>query len=102
MKTWPFHRRMISWGAESLARALLGVKVSDPMSGFFAVRRDVFLKTRLRARGYKILLNILADNPRMRIAELPYSFSDRHSGRTKLGAMEMATYVLDLLRLRFF
>jgi hypothetical protein len=59
------------------------------------------VKTRFRTRGYKLLLNILADNPRIRIKELPYLFSDRHSGSTKLGAAEMATYVLDLLRLRF-
>ncbi len=101
VKTWPFYRRMISVGAESLARILLGVSVSDPMSGFFAVRRGVFMKTRFRTRGYKLLLNLLADNPRMRVKELPYTFSDRHAGETKLGAAEIATYVLDLLRLRF-
>lgn len=101
VKTWPLHRRIISRGAESLARILLGVDVSDPMSGFFAVRRGIFIKTRFRTRGYKLLLNILADNPRMRVKEFPYTFSDRHSGSTKLGAAEMAAYVLDLLRLRF-
>ncbi len=101
VESWPLHRKLISRGAELLARVLLGVKLSDPMSGFFAIRKGVFMKTRFRARGYKILLNILADNPRIRVREIPYVFSDRHSGRTKLGAAEMATYVSDLIRLRF-
>jgi len=101
VSSWPFHRRVISRGAEFLARILLGVKVSDPMSGFFAVRQDVFAKTRFRARGYKLLLNILADNPRIRVKELPYVFSDRHAGETKLGPGEVLNYVLDLLRMRF-
>jgi dolichol-phosphate mannosyltransferase len=100
IKTWPLHRRLISWSAQALARILLGVKLTDPMSGFFAVRRNVFMKTRFRTRGYKLLLNILADNPRMRVKELPYTFSDRHSGRTKLGAAEMVVYLLDLLRIK--
>ncbi|MDD5171470.1 MAG: polyprenol monophosphomannose synthase [Candidatus ainarchaeum sp.] len=99
--SWPFHRKIISIGADFLARAMLGVSVSDPMSGFFAIRKEVFKKTKFRTRGYKILLNILADNPRIRISEVPYVFSDRHSGRTKLGAGEIFTYVLDIIRLRF-
>lgn len=99
VERWPFHRRLISWGAESLARILLGVRVSDPMSGFFAVRKSVFVKTKFRTKGYKLLLNILADNPRIRVREIPYVFSDRHAGETKLGAAEIVNYLLDLFRI---
>jgi dolichol-phosphate mannosyltransferase len=99
VETWPLHRKMISWGAESLARIVLGVKVSDPLSGFFAVRKEFFLKTRFRAKGYKLLLNVLADNPGIRIREIPYVFSDRHAGETKLGAGEIINYLLDLFRI---
>lgn len=101
IKSWPAHRRLVSAGANLLARVVLGVRCSDPMSGFFAVRKDVFLRTRFRTKGYKLLLNLIADNPGLRIKELAYSFMDRHSGKTKLGAGEMLTYVFDLFRIRF-
>lgn len=99
--SWPFHRKLVSRGADFLARLLLGVRVSDPLSGFFAVRKTVFRKTRFRAKGYKLLLNILADNPHLRVREIPYVFTDRHTGKTKLGMGEIGNYLLDLLRIRF-
>jgi dolichol-phosphate mannosyltransferase len=101
VEKWPFHRRMVSAGAGILARMLLGIRCSDPMSGFFAVRKDIFTRTRFRAKGYKLLLNILADNRKLKAKEVPYMFMDRRAGRTKLGAGEMLTYVLDLFRIRF-
>ena len=101
VKSWPIHRRLISFGAELLARLAVGVKVSDPLSSFFAMRRETFAATRVRTKGYKILLNILADNRAFRIIEIPYVFSDRKAGRTKLGAMEIFRYAADLARIRF-
>lgn len=101
VQTWPFHRKVISKGAELLAFLILGVKSSDPMSGFFAIRKSVFKRTRFRAKGYKLLLNILADNRSAKISEVPYFFKDRHAGKTKLGGGEIFNYVLDLLRIRF-
>lgn len=101
VKSWPFHRKLISQGAELLARLLLGVKVSDPMSGFFAARKAIFTRMRLRTSGYKILLNILADNPHILVAEIPYIFRDRTAGETKLGAAEVAAYLFDIVRIKF-
>ncbi len=101
VERWPMHRRVISKAADALARLLLGVKISDPLSGFFAIRRDAMARTRFRTKGYKLLLNILADNPRLRIIEAPYVFRDRHAGATKLGMREVVRYVFDLLRIRF-
>jgi dolichol-phosphate mannosyltransferase len=97
---WPFHRKLISKGADLLARLVLGVRASDPLSGFFLMKISFFKKTRFRTKGYKLLLNILADNPKIKIAEIPYVFKDRYSGKTKLGYGEMFTYILDLLRIR--
>jgi dolichol-phosphate mannosyltransferase len=96
---WPLERRTISLGATLLARLLLGTGVTDPMSGFFALRKGVLMRTRLRVKGYKILLNILADNPGIRVAEVPYVFRDRFAGKTKLGAGELVRYLLDLATL---
>ncbi len=101
VEKWPIHRRMISKGADSLARLVLGIKCSDPLSGFFAVRKSVLAGTRLRTKGYKLLLNILADNRSIRVAEVPYMFRDRFAGKTKLGASEMLNFVFDLFRIRF-
>jgi dolichol-phosphate mannosyltransferase len=58
---WPFHRRIASNTATMMARVMLGVKVSDPMSGFFIVRASSYRRIRpyLNPRGFKILLEIL-------------------------------------------
>ena len=101
VENWPLHRRLISKGADSLARLILGVRCSDPLSGFFAIRKDILMRTRLRTKGYKLLLNILADNRSLRVAEVPYVFRDRYAGKTKLGTIELLTFVLDILRIRF-
>lgn len=101
VENWPFHRKIISSVAEWLARLILGVRTTDPLSGFFAARKALFTKTRFRTKGYKLLLNMLADNPGIRISEVPYVFKDRYAGKTKLGALEIFNYLLDLLRIRF-
>ncbi|MFH0885419.1 MAG: polyprenol monophosphomannose synthase [Candidatus Micrarchaeota archaeon] len=100
VENWPLHRRLISRAADFLAHVLLGIRCTDPLSGFFAVRKDVFLRTRFRTLGYKLLLNLLADNPGIRVIELPYTFRDRHAGKTKLGSGEMVQYLFDLFRIR--
>jgi len=101
VENWPIYRRIISSGAELLARIFVNCKTTDPLSGFFAIRKPVFLNTRLRTRGYKLLLNILADNPGIRICDIPYFFRDRNAGKTKLGPSEVANYLADLFRIRF-
>jgi len=101
VENWPTHRKIISKGADTLSRIFISTKVTDPMSGFFAIKKEFFEKTKFRTKGYKLLLNILADNKNIRIAEIPYTFKDRHSGKTKLGNLEIITYVGDLMRIRF-
>ena len=100
VKNWPMHRKIISKGGDALARIALGVKVSDPMSGFFALKKEIFEKTKIRTTGYKILLNILYDNPNAKVAEVPYIFKDRFRGETKLGAKESINYIFDIFRIR--
>jgi dolichol-phosphate mannosyltransferase len=69
------------------------------MSGFFAIKKEFFTKTKFRIKGYKILLNILRDNRGIKIKEIPYLFKDRRIGETKLGPSEFIEYLLDLFRL---
>jgi len=72
-----------------LARRLLKVELTDPMSGFFMLRRDVIdeLAPKLSTQGFKILLDIAATGrDTLRIAELPFVFGARLHGESKLDA----------------
>ncbi len=71
----------------ALARRLLKVELTDPMSGFFMMRRDAFgeMAPSLSTQGFKILLDIAATaRGRLRIVELPYRFGKRLHGESKL------------------
>src|SRR5213079_2155367 len=73
----------------AIARRLLGVTLSDPMSGFFMMRRDRFeeLAPQLSSQGFKILLDIVATaRDSLRIVELPFAFAERQHGESKLDA----------------
>jgi dolichol-phosphate mannosyltransferase len=83
-------RAGISAFATELARRVLRVKVADPMSGFFMIRRERFerLAPRLSTQGFKILLDIVASaRGELRIKEIPYSFGARLHGESKLDSM---------------
>jgi dolichol-phosphate mannosyltransferase len=96
---WDQTRQHMSRLAGALARRLLGVELSDPMSGFFMVRAPVFRRCvrRLAGVGYKILLDILAeaDKP-LRVIELPYTFRERQAGVSKLDKAVLWEYLLML------
>ncbi|HET8646245.1 MAG TPA: glycosyltransferase family 2 protein, partial [Vicinamibacteria bacterium] len=57
--------------------------ISDPLGGFFLVRRTVVQGTALRPVGYKILLEVLVRCPWRRAREVPYRFQPRHQGASK-------------------
>jgi dolichol-phosphate mannosyltransferase len=82
-------RGAISRFATLLARRLTGVDLSDPMSGFFMMRRDRFdpLAGSLSTQGFKILLDIaITAKGGLRIAEMPFVFAARSHGESKLDA----------------
>lgn len=74
--------------------------VSDPMTGFFAVRRDAVDVAALRPQGFKILLEILARGPQLRVVEIPFVFAARGEGKSKATAREGWRYVSRLAALR--
>jgi dolichol-phosphate mannosyltransferase len=93
-------RQTISRIATKLARLLLRTKLSDPMSGFFMLRRDAFDSSvrSLSSLGYKILLDILVSaRPPLRVAEVPYVFRNRAHGESKLDSAVMWEYLILLL-----
>ena len=82
-------RGTISRLATKLTHRLVGTELSDPMSGFFMMRRDRFdaIAPRLSPVGFKILLDIAATaGERLRIAEQPYQFGERFDGESKFNA----------------
>ena len=96
---WDDKRLKISRFATALASPIMKTRLSDPMSGFFAVRRDVLLEAApgLSNVGYKILLDLVASSPRtLKLAEVGYTFGTRQSGESKLDEMVALEY-LELL-----
>jgi dolichol-phosphate mannosyltransferase len=91
VENWPLHRRIISKGATLLARGL--TKVKDPMSGFFALKKEVLEGVQLSPVGYKIGLEILVKGKYSKVMEVPIHFADRKAGSSKLGGSEMLRYI---------
>lgn len=92
---WDKDRARMSRLATRAGQIALGTDVSDPMSGFFAIRRDAFERAlpRLSAIGFKILIDILASSPApLKVAEIPYQFRTREAGESKIGARVIAEY----------
>lgn len=97
---WASSRQKISSFATGLARVVLRSDLTDPMSGFFMMRRTAFDDTvrRLSGRGFKILLDLFASAPEpLKFRELPYRFGERHSGESKLDTLVVLEYINLLL-----
>jgi dolichol-phosphate mannosyltransferase len=78
-------RSKISRLATKITQRVLDTSLSDPMSGFFMMRRESFdaIAPRLSPAGFKILLDIATAGKGMRIAEQPYTFGARGEGESK-------------------
>ncbi len=98
---WNWLRRLESWIATKTAQFLLGVKLKDPMSGYFLVWRKDFVavKEQLDGKGFKILLEILARLHGSRVKEVPYTFRPRTHGESKLSSKVVLLYIQQLWRL---
>ena len=97
---WSASRRAMSKFATKLSHMVMQFDLTDPMSGFFMVRREAFLAAapHLSGAGYKILLDFVASSPKpLRHAELPYEFRPRLHGESKLDALVLFEYLFLLL-----
>lgn len=84
--------RFANW----LGRRVLRQDVSDPVSGFFMIRRELVdrVAPRLATEGFKILFDLIASQPGpLRIVELPYSFRERQAGGSKLDNRVIVDYL---------
>lgn len=98
---WSFLRRFESWVATPMARVLLGVQLHDPLSGFFMMRRDDFLRIhdQLNTGGFKILLEIISKLRPRNMREVGFTFRPRTAGQSKLSANVVVKYLKQLWRL---
>src|SRR5208283_1893148 len=100
---WSVARRIVSRAAQLIGLLILpGVvgRVSDPMSGFFMIRRTAVQGVELNPLGYKILIEVLARGRLPWVGEVPYVFQERTRGGSKATARVYLEYVRHLLRLR--
>lgn len=85
--------------ANRLAGMIAGQSVSDPMSGFFLMRREAALEAapKLASDGFKILIDLIVTSARMgkplNIAEVPYTFRPRHAGESKMNPLIVIQYL---------
>jgi dolichol-phosphate mannosyltransferase len=96
---WPFKRKLMSKGATKIAKYSLGIKIKDPMSGFFAFRRHIIHGIKFDSIGYKMLLEMLVKVRGARIKEIPYTFTNRCAGASKLDSKVMFDYIRAVWRL---
>ena len=101
---WSVVRRFLSRGAQTLGLLILpGVvsRVSDPMSGYFMVRRSCIAGKTMNPAGYKILIEVLGRGDIRWIGEVGYVFQERQEGESKVTWKQYIEYLRHLLRLRF-
>jgi len=96
---WTTKRKLMSKIATIIATKGLGVKTKDPMSGFFAFKKNIIKELNFDALGYKFLLEILVKAKGINIKEIPYTFENRKFGSSKLDARTIIDYFKSVWKL---
>ena len=96
---WSIKRKLISKIATIIAKKGLGVKTKDPMSGFFAFKKNIVNGLNFDALGYKFLLELLVKTKGIHIREIPYTFEDRKFGSSKLDSSTVIDYLKSVWKL---
>jgi len=99
IENWSVKRKLISKFATLIAKKGLGIDTRDPMSGFFAFKKNILNGLNIDAIGYKILLEILVKTKNVTITEIPYTFQDREFGSSKLGIKTILDYYKSVWKL---
>jgi dolichol-phosphate mannosyltransferase len=97
------YRRLVSRASTLVAKLIFWralAQVSDPMSGFFAVRATAVDADQLQPLGYKILLELIVRARPTRIVEVPYTFQPRLAGQSKSSLREGLRFLRHLVILR--
>jgi dolichol-phosphate mannosyltransferase len=97
IEDWPWKRKITSQIACMMAQPLTRVK--DITSGYFLVRRDAIEGIELDPIGFKIGLEVIAKARYTKFVEVPYVFTDRVAGESKLNSKEIFNYLRQLARI---
>ena len=100
---WSFKRRVLSRGAQLLGLVILPEvvgRISDPLSGYFLVRRSVIEGKTFNPLGYKVLIEVLARGEKRKVSEIGYVFRERQRGGSKATWKVALQYPYHLLMLR--
>jgi dolichol-phosphate mannosyltransferase len=102
---WSLRRRIVSQGANNLAKILLSLDVSDLTGSYRLYRTEALrvLVSKARSTGYsfQMELMLLAKRLRLAVAECPIVFHDRRAGESKLSLAEILMYLVTVLSLTF-
>ena len=96
---WTTKRKLMSKVATFIATKGLGVKTKDPMSGFFAFKKNIIKELNFDAIGYKLLLEIIVKTKGIKIKEIPYTFENRQFGSSKLDSSTIIDYFKSVWKL---
>ncbi|MCP5510864.1 MAG: glycosyltransferase [Leptospiraceae bacterium] len=98
----PHYRLLMSKTAIHLIQYILGLKLNDPLSGYFVLKRSYYEKVseKINPRGFKILLELISRNPYCKYLELPFRFRKREDGSTKLNHEVILDFLLQIIEIR--
>lgn len=96
---WPTKRKLGAKGTAWVTKTLLRLPVYDPLSGFFAIRKEKLQSVKLDAIGWKIALEIIIKCHCVNIIEIPIHFKDRSLGKSKMGSHVALAYLYHMMRL---
>jgi dolichol-phosphate mannosyltransferase len=97
IENWPWRRKVTSLVAIALAKPLTPIR--DITSGFFMVRRSALEGVEFDPIGFKIGLEVIAKARYRKAIEVPYVFTDRVAGSSKLNQGEILNYLRQLGRI---
>jgi dolichol-phosphate mannosyltransferase len=103
---WNFYRKLMSFVGNTLAKWLCGIKINDATSGYRAYTKEAILKldlSKISSEGYAFQVEVLfrCQKENLKIAEVPITFIDRKSGKSKLGVQEWFKFLKTCLKLLF-
>lgn len=99
---WSVKRKFISKFATSIAKYFLNVETKDPLSGCFGFKKNLIKDLKFDAIGFKILLELLVKSDSRNIQEIPYTFTDRKFGSSKLDTKIIIDYIKSVWKLYRF
>jgi glycosyltransferase involved in cell wall biosynthesis len=101
---WEWQRRFLSWGANTFARTVLGLKANDCTAGFRCYHGEVLLNIdldRIFSNGYSFLVEMLYKCQRRgySVGEIPIIFANRERGQSKISQREIYKAMYTVIRL---